>query len=182
MQSRNTIEKEFEELFKQNYSRLFYSSLDWVEDAETAKDLVSETFCEIWKQYKRLRLIENGKYIEAYLFRTLRNKSINYLKHKSIETQYQQIRLQAKEEAIDEDEETHEENLLLIEQTMNNLPAQTRFIFEQCHYEGKKYQELADLMGISASAIHKHMNKAFTAFREAFAQANKSKKKAEKGN
>ena len=84
MQDFHTIENEFEELFKKNYSRLFYYSLDWVDDSEAAKDLVSETFCETWKQYRRIKQAGDGKYMEAYLFRTLRNKAINYLKHKSI--------------------------------------------------------------------------------------------------
>ena len=175
------IENEFGELFKKNHSRLFYYALDWVEDTEAAKDLVSETFYETWKQYERLRQTAVGEQMEAYLFRTLRNRAINHLKHKSIEIQYQQQFLQVKEEAIDEDINAHEEHLQLIEQTLNSLSAQTRFIFEQCYYEGKKYQELADLMGISPSAIHKHMNKAFTAFRKAFEQT-KDKKEKNRGN
>ena len=51
---------------------------------------------------------------------------------------------------------------------MDGFTPQTRFIFEQCYFEGKTDQELASLMNISVSAVHKHMNKAFAAFRKAF--------------
>lgn len=169
MQDHATWEREFGELFKRNYSRLFYFALDWVEDNESAKDIVSEVFSEAWNQYKRLR---NEK-IEAYLFRAVRNRAINYLKHKSVEIQYQQMFLNVKEEVIDEDLEKHEENLQLIECVIKNFTPQTRFIFEQCYFEGKKYQEMAELMNISVSAVHKHMNKAFAAFRKAFAEKGK---------
>ena len=80
---RTIWETEFEELFKKNYSPLFYNALDWVEDAEAAKDIVSELFSEVWSQYEHLR----KEKIESYLFRSVRNRSINYLKHKSVETQ-----------------------------------------------------------------------------------------------
>ncbi|SDH06673.1 RNA polymerase sigma-70 factor [Bacteroides ovatus] len=172
---RTIWETEFEELFKKNYSPLFYNALDWVEDAEAAKDIVSELFSEVWSQYEHLR----KEKIESYLFRSVRNRSINYLKHKSVETQYQQSFLEMKEEFIDEDAATHEENLCLIDLVIRNFTPQTRFIFEQCYFEGKKYQEIAELMNISASTVHKHMSKAFATFRKVFAE--KKKKETSEG-
>ncbi len=169
MSNRAQWETEFEDLFKKNYSRLFYCALDWVEDSEAAKDIVSELFSEVWNQYERLR---NEK-IEAYLYRSVRNRSINYLKHKAVVIQHQQSFLSMKEEFIDEDAAAHEENLQLIDSTLEQFTPQTRFIFEQCYFKGKKYQEVADLMGISSSAVHKHMNKAFAIFRKAFAEKEK---------
>ena len=164
MPNRAAWEREFEELFKANYSRIFYCALDLVEDTEAAKDIVSELFGDLWNQYERLR----GERIEAYLYRAVRNRSVNYLRHKAVETQYQQLFLLIKETTVEEDELAHEENLKLIDKVMDGFTPQTRFIFEQCYFEGKTYQELASLMNISVSAVHKHMNKAFAAFRKAF--------------
>lgn len=171
MKIRSTKEKLFEELFKKNYSRLFYYALDWVEDEEMAKDLTSELFGDLWKRYDSLH--EDN--LEAYLYKALRNKCLNYLKHLSIEKQYQAQMLEMKEAYIDEDESRHEEHLRLIERTMDTFTSQTRTIFEQCYFQGKSYQETADALGISVSAVHKHMNKAFNTFREAFAKNNLGK-------
>ena len=164
MPNRAAWEREFEELFKANYSRLFYCALDLVEDTVAAKDIVSELFGDLWNQYERLR----GERIEAYLYRAVRNRSVNYLRHKAVETQYQQLFLLIKETTVEEDELAHEENLKLIDKVMDGFTPQTRIIIEQCYFEGKTYQELASLMNISVSAVHKHMNKAFAAFRKAF--------------
>lgn len=49
------LTRQFEELFKKNYSKLYYVALDWVEDEESAKDLVNDLFAELWKQYERLK-------------------------------------------------------------------------------------------------------------------------------
>lgn len=164
MSNRVAWEREFEELFKANYSRLFYCALDWVEDVEAAKDIVSELFGEMWNHYERLR----EERVEAYLYRAVRNRSVNYLRHKAVETQYQQLSFSMREAVLEEDDSVHEAQLRLIDEVMDRFTPQTRFIFEQCYFEGKTYQEMAELMHISASAVHKHMNKAFAAFRKAF--------------
>jgi len=170
MPNRTIWEREFEELFKANYSGLFYCAFDWVEDTEAAKDIVSELFGDVWNKYERLR----EEHIEAYLYKAVRNRCVNYLRHKIVETQYQQLFLSMKEAAVDEDTLAHEENLKLIDKVMESFTPQTRFIFEQCYFEGKTYREMAVLMNISVSAVHKHMNKAFAAFRKAFAGKKES--------
>ncbi len=164
MSNRKEREREFEELFKANYSRLFYCAFDWVEDDEAAKDIVSELFSEVWNQYERLR----GEQIEAYLYRSVKNRCINYVRHKMVEARYQEMYLSMKETVMEEDETEREEQLKRIEEVMENFTAQTRFIFEQCYFEGKSYKEMAALLNVSVSAVHKHMNKAFAAFRNAF--------------
>ena len=72
------LTRQFEELFKKNYSKLYYVALDWVENEESAKDLVNDLFAELWKQYERLQ----DENVEGYLFQSLRNRCINYLKKK----------------------------------------------------------------------------------------------------
>lgn len=171
MPNRAGNEREFEELFKANYPRLFYCALDWVEDTEVAKDIVSDVFGDVWHQYERLR----EERMEAYLYRAVRNRSVNYLRHKAVELQYQQLFLSMKEDVVENDIWAHEENLKRIEEVINGFTPQTRFIFEQCYFEGMSYQEMATLMHISVSAVHKHMNKAFAAFRKVFGNKTDSK-------
>ncbi len=48
---------------------------------EAAKDIVSELFGDIWSQYDRWRP-DNRR---AYLTRAVRNRCLNYLKHKAVE-------------------------------------------------------------------------------------------------
>lgn len=164
-------EKEFEELFKKNYSRLFYYALDWVEDSEVAKDIVSDLFGDAWRNYERLR----NERIEAYLYRSVHNMCVNYLRDKQVEMKYQQDVIEKRKDVIGENADVHEEQLQVIDKVMDNLSPQTRIIFEQCHFEGRKYQEVAEMMNISVSAVHKHMNKAFTMFRKAFELKNNNK-------
>lgn len=171
MNSGSTYYEEFEELFKLNYSKLFFFALDWVEDSEAAKDIVSDIFSDVWADYARLR----KKSLLSYMTMAVRNRSINYLKHNQVAQSYRNDILKCKQNVFANDLDEQEYNLRTIEKVLESLSPETRLIFEQCYFYGKKYKEQADEMGISLSAINKHMNKAFAAFRSAFA------KKCEKG-
>lgn len=166
------LEREFEELFKENYSRLFYCAYDITENVEASKDIVEDVFGEAWGRYAKLREMR----IEAYLYRSVRNRSIDYLRHKFIERQYQQVFLDMESEWEDEDAEDLEEDIAYMRKIFATFSPQTRLIFEQCYFKGQKYKEVAEAMNLSEAAIHKHMVKAFAILREEF------KKKAEKGN
>ena len=164
------LSRQFEELFKANYSKLYYVALDWVEDAESAKDLVNDLFAELWKQYERLQHED----VEAYLFQSLRNRCINFLKHQRVEQEYRERMLAVNQAVIDENPAIHEAQLKVIERTLEEMNPQTRWVFEQCYFEGRHYQEVADQLAVSVSTIHKRMTQAFTAFRSAFGRDKKT--------
>lgn len=161
-------EREFEELFKQNYSRLFYYALDCVEDEEASRDIVSEVFGEAWTRRDQLC----GADMVAYLVRSVRNRSLNYLKHKTVVENYRRTVQAVREQLVEEDVEVHEARLQVVDAVMKNLSPQTREIFQLCYYEGKTYAETAELVGLGTGAVHKHVSKALAAFRQAFCAKN----------
>lgn len=155
-------EKEFEALFRKNYLRLYHYALDFVENEEVAKDIVSELFGDLWKQYA----VWQPDNADAYLSRSLRNRCLNYLKHLQVEQNALQYYIKEKTEAIDPDAAFHEERMRQVQQVMNELTPRTRFILEQRYVEGKKYSELASLLDTSVGMIHKHISKALAIFRK----------------
>ncbi len=162
MKQKAFLEKEFEELFKQNYSKFFYCAYDIIGNSEVAKDIVSDVFGEAWEQYAEQR----PKMTPVYLYRSVRNRSIDYLRHQSIERHYREVFLEMESEWEEEYEESNEENIAYIREIIAGFSPQTRFIFDQCYFQGKKYREVAEAMGLSEAAIHKHMVKAFAILRE----------------
>lgn len=159
----HTYKQEFEELFKQNYQRLFYCALDIVGDEDTAKDIVSDVFTDLWEDFSKKK--KNN--MEAYLYTTVRNRSIDYLRHTAVMRQYEKLFLQ-EEIAYEETPEEQEEKINRVYVILNQLTPKTREIFEQCFFKGRKYQEVADELGVSVAAVHKHIVKAFATFRKDF--------------
>lgn len=170
MSHKDILERAFEELFKSNYSRLFYCAYDIVEDAEAAKDIVSDVFSEAWSYFQRMK----EEKMEAYLYRAVRNRGIDYLRHKAIEQQYQQVFMEMEAEWAEEENGSLEEDIAFMRNVIAGFSSQTRLIFEQCYFNGLKYKEVAEAMNLSEAAVHKHMVKAFAILREKF--NNKSRK------
>lgn len=52
------------------------------------------------------------------------------------------------------------ERLGLVNQALEQMPARTRAIFLQHRIDGRKYREIAESMGISQSAVEKHIARA----------------------
>ena len=53
----------------------------------------------------------------------------------------------------------------VIEQVLQSLPPPTQEIFIQCYVERRKYQEVADNLGVSTSTIKKHIIRALKIIR-----------------
>lgn len=162
------IRREFEELFKQNYSRMFYCALDLVADAETAKDIVGDACCETWRRIGDITACGSKANVAAYMLSTVRNRALNHLRHKNVEDSYIKDALLAGEFIATESAAEHEARLERLFDTLESLSPQTKRVFEMCWFDGLKYQEAANELGVSISAVHKHVSKAFAAFRKAF--------------
>ncbi len=155
--------QDFEELFREYYPRLYYYALDWVDDEEMAKDIVSELFSDLWLQFGDWKPDNRA----AYLARAVRNRCLNYLKHKAVERNGMEVYLNEKRTLISADLAEQEELMAQVERVMAELPERTRFVVEQCYIEGRKYSELATLMDTTPGMIHKHISKALAIFRKA---------------
>lgn len=154
----------FEKLFRDNYLRLYHYALDWVEDEDTAKDIVSTLMSDLWAARASWHPADE----KSYLFAALRNRCINHIKKRIRYREILQEYLEDKLLLINEDIDVHEENLVRLEQMMDSLSPKTRSIVEMCCLEGKKYKEAAELTGTTPGMVHKHISKALALFRKKF--------------
>ena len=77
-------DKEFENLFKSNYTRLYYYALTFVDDAEVCKDIVSDVFETLWHDYDSVR--PDGRM--AYLYACVKNRCVDHLRRRSVKQRY----------------------------------------------------------------------------------------------
>ena len=81
---RNHKEEHFERLFSEMYPRLVRFATTLMDNTEEAKDIVSETMEQAWKEFDQLK--ENTR--SAWLYATVRNGCLNRLKHLNVEQQH----------------------------------------------------------------------------------------------
>lgn len=120
------------------------------------EDVVQEIFTKIWTE--RTKLIHVVA-LESYLFIVVKNYTLNYL-HKIAKDHIQQQRILESFELGINSVDQHvldKEYQVKLQEILNRLPTQTKRVFELCRVEGKSYEESSRMLGVSKSAIKKHM-------------------------
>ena len=96
----------------------------------------------------------------------VRNKSIDFLRHQNIHEQYIQLYSELTKTYVETEYQEQDERMLSISRAMEKLTPHTRHILEECYIQRKKYQEVAEDLNISVSAVRKHIVKALQVIRE----------------
>ena len=89
--------KEFEQLFKNNYTRLYRVAFQYLNDVEQSKDMVHDAFEYLWENYAAFRKQDPV----AILFRRLRTKSIDVYRHSRVAENYASLYLREANEIED---------------------------------------------------------------------------------
>lgn len=147
----------FRQLFDRYYQVLLAIAINLLKDAGTAKDMVQEVFLKIWR--KRASL-EVPRSTEAYLKRSVINRSLDYLKtRKSTLDISEQHRLASKGPVAQELLEATDLQAI-IDQALADLPEACRTIFIMKRMEGRRVKEIAQLLDISPKTVENQITKA----------------------
>ncbi len=156
--------QQFEKMYREYYSRLYYYAYDYVEDIEVCKDIVSEVFSRVWNERERM---DEGTIVN-YLYVSVRNQCLSHLKKEQNRNDYQEYCIQILSEEEEEDWRVNEERMTELCAEIEKLPPRTRYVLEECYFHNKKYKEVADVLEITPDGIKKHITKAFAMLREHF--------------
>lgn len=127
---KNRLSKErFEAVYKTYYTRLYYYCFQFVVDEETSKDIVNDVFEKIWSQCNEL----NPGTLSSYLYTLVRNRCLDYLRHRKVEQQYVELYHMIAEEVDDSD--LYEERMTRIERIIAELGEPTKGIFTRCYFQ-----------------------------------------------
>lgn len=152
--------KSFEALFRLMYERLLNFCINYVKDKESAEEIISDLFLNIWMKRKTLFHIEN---LETYLFIAVKNRSLNHLKRFS---NYRVVYLEdmGSHELINandpEKELEKKEIFFKMDQAIDSLPQQCKIIFKLIKEEGLKYKEVAEILGLSPRTVETQLVRA----------------------
>jgi RNA polymerase sigma-70 factor (ECF subfamily) len=151
----------FKELYYKYFKNLIRFAWYRLHSTETSRDLVQEVFYKIWSNREHL---DPSKSIKAYLYKMLGNMIINQIALSSSNT----VSLDAIKE---EDKSDNQKNIDLridIQIAIENLPDKLRHVYTLSRIEGFKYNEIAEICGISVKTVEKRMTQAFVKMRKIF--------------
>lgn len=154
----------FDFVFNYYYSGLCAYSRRWVGDPDIAEDLVQDFFVWLWMNSSNL-VIKTS--LKSYFFTSIKNKSVNHVKHLRIAEKYgDQVRdANLNPEKYSAWEFTESELTELIERSMLKLPPRCREIFILSRFEGKENAKIAEMLGISKRTVELQISNALKILR-----------------
>ena len=156
----------FEQLFRDNYGKAYYLALRILHDDEASKDVVADAFELVWR---RLQDSDVDK-LSSYLLTAVKNVCLDYIRKQNIRNRHVQASVQAvgKQSFNPEEVDLHEEKIQTIMRSLDELTPRTQQIVTMCYVQRKKYREVAEELGISESAVKKHIMQALSYMRQKF--------------
>lgn len=156
----------FEALFREYYLPLTRFAWRYVESKAVAEELVQEIFSEIWEDRAELNITES---VRSYLYKAVKHRSLNYLKHQRIQYKYdtQWMDKREKVSTIEYRDPGHIEQIKeAIRAAIEELPPRSRMTYKLHRYDGLTYQEIAEVMDISIKTVESQMTRTLQMLRE----------------
>ena len=150
----------FEKIFRLYYSPLCLYAASITGKMYIAEDIVQDLFYVFWKEREKIQILHS---LKSYLYRAVRNRSLQYCEHQEVKKRHCETVLSVKNDtSFSGPQETLEYNELsqLINQTLDKLPERRSRIFRMQRFEGKKYAEIASEFDISVKTVEAEMTKA----------------------
>lgn len=145
-----------ESLFHYNYRPLCLYALHYLGNADSAEDVVQESFAALWEKLQEGVVISNRK---AYLYMMVRNRCLDQLRRKGIPTEslkpYDTYGI-----IEDDDAQERSQTEARLWTAIDSLPEKCRQIFLMSKRDGLKYMEIADELGISENTVRNQISKA----------------------
>ncbi len=155
----------YKALFNEHYSRMVSYAFNFLKEQEASEEVAQEVFYQLWINRNKTDI---KSLISSYLYRAVRNRCINLIKHIEIREKYKQFN--STEIAQKEEEEVDTLTISELDQkirtAIDQMPQQRKKIFIMSRYDEMTYKEIAEKMNLSKKTIENQMGKALKYLRE----------------
>jgi RNA polymerase sigma-70 factor (family 1) len=144
----------FQAVFDSFRMRIFYFVKNLIDDSLSAEEITSDTFIKLHRIHDRFNTFNN---IQAFLFITARNASLDYLRRRERERQnLAELKTYEEQEGVlplfaETDIQT--EVLQFIYSEIEKLPTKTRQVFKLFYIEGRSVGDIANMMHVSVQTV-----------------------------
>lgn len=154
----------FELLFHFYYPGLVMYSTQFTSDRIEAEEIVQNFFIRFWQRHQQIIPTDS---LKSYLFMSVKNGSLNFLKHKTIEEKYirQMTELSNSHLVYDPDLYFVSELQEKIKSAIELLPEKCREIFIMNRIRGMRNEEIGIKLNISKRTVETQISKALKILR-----------------
>ena len=166
--------KEFEDIYRQHYAKMYRLARTMLYDADESKDVVSDIFARLLRERLRVGASAGKKYhpqqnqMEGYLMTAVRNRCRDVLSHKSIRERVERLFLQESMQghiiAMNDDDRLER----LMQFIEAELPPLSQQIFRLRFLREMSYEEVAQAAGVSKVTVYNHLSQSVQRIKEHF--------------
>ena len=156
--------KEFEDIYRQHYAKMYRLARTMLYDADESKDVVSDIFARLLREkYQPQR-----NQMEGYLMTAVRNRCRDVISHKSIRERVERLFLQESMQghiiAMNDDDRLER----LMQFIEAELPPLSQQIFRLRFLSEMSYEEVAQAAGVSKVTVYNHLSQSLQRIKEHF--------------
>lgn len=159
----------FEKLFNDYYGILVYYALKYVKRDDVAEDLVQDLFLSLWEKQMTFNSIPAFR---SFLYTSIKNAALDYLKHEAVENQYVQDSLDKKIPSHDSSVQKEEVYRLLFSQ-IDKLPERCKEIF-LLHLDGLNNEQIATKLSLSIETVKTQKKRAMKVLKSNLIEKDKN--------
>ena len=169
-------DKQFERLFRNLFEKYFLPlkvhAKHFTGNEDISEDFVQDIFTQLWEI--RYSFDFHGS-VKSYLYQTVQNKCLNYLKHLKVEEKYRNFNeLKIREAELFTNDFIENQVGSIFEKELNEsiqkavtgLPDRCKETFRLSREKGLTNNEIAIELGISTKAVERNMTRALSRLRE----------------
>lgn len=165
IQLKNGNEKAFKQIYDQYSVPLLQRLVVLLKDREIAKEVLQDIFLKIWENRVEINITRS---LRAYLYQVAENRVIDFSRRAKLDSKFLNHIIYLSSELHRNTEQTidFKQSSLILEEAIEILPPRRKEVFKLCKIEGRSYEEVASLLGISVGSVNDHMVKALRAVRK----------------
>lgn len=154
----------FNQIFRRYYAPLVRFCVRFVADADMSAEIVQDLFVKLWSNREKIAFTSS---FESYMLRSVRNAAITYINKERAHAETNMAIYTDESDANDPSETLQSNNLeVSYRKILATMPEKRREVFLASRFEGLKYAEIGEKLGLSTKTVEAHMSAAIKQLRE----------------
>ena len=148
----------FNQVFRRYYSPMVRFCIRYVADSDLASEIVQDLFVKLWSNREKISFNTS---FESYMLASVRNSALTYINKERSHAEAN-LRVFSEESDNTDPSETLQSNNLeeSYRKILKDMPEKRREVFLASRYDGLKYSEIAEKLGISQKTVEAQMSAA----------------------